>query len=84
MGAAYGEYCARVGRVIPRFKVPGSGFEGNGPPRWGQAVVAEVYMWMSAGAFAVFGWQYDANLLIRCVLVALGVSLVVKGTSYRS
>jgi hypothetical protein len=81
LGTAYVEYCARVGRIVPRvrFAVRGSRFEGQGRPRWGQAAVAEVYMWMSAGAFAVFGWEYDANLLIRCVLVSLGVSLVVRG-----
>ena len=24
-------------------------------------------------------WRYDANLLLQCVLVSLGVALVVKG-----
>jgi len=27
-------------------------------------------------SFAVLGWRYDATLLIQCVLVWLGVSLV--------
>jgi hypothetical protein len=30
-------------------------------------------------SFAVLGWQYNAHLLLRCVLVSLGASLVVKG-----
>jgi protein-S-isoprenylcysteine O-methyltransferase Ste14 len=78
LGAAYVEYCAAVPRLLPRFKVRGSRFEGK-TAMWGRAAVAEVYMWMSAAAFAVFGWQYDANLLIRCVLVSLGVALVARG-----
>ena len=32
-----------------------------------------------AAAFAVFGWQYNRMLLVECVLVSLGVSLVVRG-----
>jgi hypothetical protein len=80
LGAAYGEYCAAVPRIAPRFKVRGSRFDGSGErARWGQAALAEVYMWLSAAAFAVLGWRYDTVLLLRCVVVALGVSLVVKG-----
>jgi protein-S-isoprenylcysteine O-methyltransferase Ste14 len=51
--------------------------------RWGQAALAEVAMWGVAASFAVLGWQYNANLLLRGVLVSLGVSLVVKGASLR-
>jgi hypothetical protein len=40
-------------------------------------------MWGVAASFAVLGWQYNANLLLRGVLVSLGVSLVVKGASLR-
>jgi protein-S-isoprenylcysteine O-methyltransferase Ste14 len=83
LGAAYVEYCAAVPRLLPRFTRPSEARTGH-PPRWGRAAVAEVYMWMSAGAFAVFGWQYDANLLIRCVLVSLGVSLVARGVRMRA
>jgi uncharacterized membrane protein len=36
-------------------------------------------MWGMAGSFAVAGWRYDAHLLIQCLLVWVGVSLVVKG-----
>jgi len=28
--------------------------------------------------FAIFGWRYNATLLTRCVLIALGVSLVTR------
>ena len=50
-------------------------------PRWGQAALAEIFMWGMTASFAVLGWQYNAMLLIRCVLVWLGVSLVVRAAS---
>ena len=80
LGEGYVAYCAAVPRLMPRFKVRGSGFEGNNRhARWGQAALAEVYMWGSALSFAVLGWRYDTGLLLQAMLVCLGVSLVVKG-----
>ncbi len=79
LGAAYTAYCALVPRLAPamRGRVASSGMR----PRWGQAVAAEIYMWGVAGSFAVAGWWYNAFLLMKCVLVSLGVSLVVRGLS---
>ena len=76
LGAAYLAYCAAVPRLVPslRARVPAAGVR----PRWGQAVVAEIYMWGVAGSFAGAGWWYNAFLLTRCVLVSLGVSIVVR------
>jgi hypothetical protein len=48
-------------------------------PRWGQAALAEIFMWGLVASYAVLGWRYDARLLMQCALVSLGVSLVVKG-----
>ena len=77
LGEAYVSYCAAVPRLIPavRAGVAASGAKA----RWGRAATAEIFMWLSAISFAVLGWRYDAHLLIQCVLVSLGVSLVVKG-----
>ena len=77
LSEAYAAYCARVPRLLPalRAQVAASGEA----PRWGQAAVAEIFMWGTAVSFAALGWRYDAHLLIQCVLVWLGVSLVVKG-----
>ena len=46
---------------------------------WGRAVLSEVYVWGVAGSFAVAGWWYNADLLVRCVLVSAGVGLVARG-----
>jgi protein-S-isoprenylcysteine O-methyltransferase Ste14 len=48
-------------------------------PRWGQAAQAEIFLWGVTASFAVLGWQYNAHLLLRWVLISLGASLVVKG-----
>ena len=79
LGEAYANYCARVPRILPslRPRIPAS----DAKPQWGRAAPAEIFMWGVAGSFAVLGWRYDAHLLIQCVLVWLGASLVVRGLS---
>jgi protein-S-isoprenylcysteine O-methyltransferase Ste14 len=74
LGEPYVEYCAKVPRLMPalRPRVAGSGAR----PQWVRAAVAEIFMWGVTASFAVLGWRYDATLLIQCVLVWLGVSLV--------
>jgi hypothetical protein len=76
LGEPYAAYCAWVPRLLPavRPQIAASGAR----PRWGQAVLAEIFMWGSAVSFAVLGWRYNAMLLLQCVLVSLGVALVVK------
>lgn len=78
LGEAYVAYCAQVPRIVPVLRSRTLVVAGA-RARWDHAVVAEVYMWMSAAGFAVLGWRYDARLLLQCVLVSLGASLVVKG-----
>jgi protein-S-isoprenylcysteine O-methyltransferase Ste14 len=85
LGEAYVAYCAQVPRIVPKLTSPKPTSQNRdvghpvAKPRWDRAAVAEVYMWGSAAGFAVLGWRYDANLLLQCVLVSLGVALVVKG-----
>jgi hypothetical protein len=76
LGEAYAEYRKMVPRLAPalRARVKAGGTR----PRWGQAVVAEIYVWGVAGSFAVLGWRYNAFLLTKCVLVSLGVSIVAR------
>jgi protein-S-isoprenylcysteine O-methyltransferase Ste14 len=82
IGEAYAEYCRRVPRIVPalRPRVPASGARG----RWLEAALAEIFQWGVAGSFAVVGWRYNAGLLLQCVLVSLGVSLVVRAFPLRS
>lgn len=77
LGEAYVQYCAAVGRLWPRFGVRDS--PAGQPARWGQATLAEVYMWGSAVSFAVLGWRYDTGLLQQAMLVCVGLALVFKG-----
>jgi protein-S-isoprenylcysteine O-methyltransferase Ste14 len=81
LGEAYAAYCARVPRLLPalRPRVAASGAR----PSWMQAGLTEIYMWGVTASFAVVGWQYNALLLARCVLVWLGVSMVVRAASMK-
>jgi protein-S-isoprenylcysteine O-methyltransferase Ste14 len=76
LGAPYTAYCAQVPRLLPtlRPQVPRAGVR----PQWVRAAVAEIFMWGSAASFAVLGWRYNAELLLQCVIVWLGVSLIVR------
>jgi protein-S-isoprenylcysteine O-methyltransferase Ste14 len=76
LGVAYTAYCAKVRALVPslRPQVAGAGAR----PQWGQAVLGELYFWGMAGSFAVAGWRYNAFLLMKCMLVSLGVSLVAR------
>ena len=75
-GQPYLDYCKRVPRLLPSLapRIAASGAH----PRWLQAVLGEIYMIGVAISFAIFGWRYNANLLIQCVLVSLGVSFLVR------
>jgi protein-S-isoprenylcysteine O-methyltransferase Ste14 len=76
LGEPYVAYCEKVPRLWPslRPRVSASGAR----PHWARAALAEIFMWGMTASFAVLGWRYDANLLVQCVLVWLGVSLIVK------
>jgi protein-S-isoprenylcysteine O-methyltransferase Ste14 len=76
LGEPYVAYCEKVPRLLPslRPQVAASGAR----PHWMRAALAEIFMWGVTASFAVLGWRYHANLLLQCVLVWLGVSLIVK------
>ncbi len=75
-GDAYRAYQNHVSRWLPslRAKV----VEGGAHARWGQAFVAEMYVWGMAATYAVLAWRYNTILLFQGVLVSFGLSLVVR------
>ena len=78
-GQAYVDYCARVPRLVPALR---SGLASSGVrAHWGHAALAEIFLWGTAVSFAAFGWQYNAHLLIQCVLVSLGAALIARGVT---
>lgn len=76
LGEPYVAYCAAVPRLWPslRPRVAASGRRAH----WASAALAEIFLWGMTVSFAALGWQYDAHLLLRCVLVCLGLSLIVR------
>ena len=75
-GEAYAAYCSKVPRLLPApgARVPATGLR----PQWMRAAAAEIFLWGTAFSFAAVGWRYNAELLLQCVLVSFGVSLVVR------
>ncbi len=81
IGEGYGAYSAQVPRFVPRLRT--NVLSSGQRPRWPQAFLGEAYMWLVAFAMAFAGWRYNASLLTQCVLVAAGVSLVLKAFTPR-
>ena len=73
-GDVYVAYKTRVPRIIPSVmpRVPAS----DAHPRWLHAIIAEIYPVGMAFCFAALAWRYNAELLIRAVIVCFGLSLV--------
>jgi protein-S-isoprenylcysteine O-methyltransferase Ste14 len=76
IGDAYVEYCRKVSRWLPSIspRLPSS----SERPAWLPAVMAEVFPLGTALSFLVFAWNYDARLLIRCLLICFGLSLIAR------
>lgn len=76
LGVPYRAYCDLVPRLLPalRPRVAARGVV----PHWVQAALGESYMWGVALAFAVAGWRYNATLLLQCLIVSLGISLLLQ------
>jgi protein-S-isoprenylcysteine O-methyltransferase Ste14 len=79
LGESYQAYLRAVPRFIPRLRttLPPTGRK----PQWFRAVVSEL---APVGVFitlAVFSWSYDNQLMLRCIIVSFGVSLI--GRAFR-
>jgi protein-S-isoprenylcysteine O-methyltransferase Ste14 len=75
-GAAYLEYRRQVPRLIPNVgpRIPPSGVR----PQWLTSLAAEAFPVLYALSLAILAWQYNPRILIRCLLVAFGISLVTR------
>jgi len=74
LGASWLEYRSRVPRIVPalRPRMTASGAR----PQWLQAVAGAIYPAGFALCIAVLAWRYEPQILIRCVLICFGLSLV--------
>jgi protein-S-isoprenylcysteine O-methyltransferase Ste14 len=74
VGEAYRAYLRAVPRFIPRLRpaLPSAGRK----PRWGQALIYEMYPVCLFFIMAVLSWTYNNRLMQKGVLVAFGLSLI--------
>jgi protein-S-isoprenylcysteine O-methyltransferase Ste14 len=52
--------------------------------KWAQVAFAETYPIGFTVCFAVFAWRYNARVLIQCLLICYGLSLVARAFTNRS
>jgi protein-S-isoprenylcysteine O-methyltransferase Ste14 len=76
LGDVYQQYCRRVPRLWPRLGAADA--ISSTRPHWLQALLAETYPIAFTLCFAIFAWRYNARILIQCLLICYGVSLVIR------
>jgi protein-S-isoprenylcysteine O-methyltransferase Ste14 len=76
-GDVYQQYRRNVPRLWPRV-TGGTAATPATRPHWVQALLAETYPVAITLCFGVLAWRYNARILIQCVLICYGVSLVVR------
>lgn len=76
LGTAYDEYRRRVPWLLPslRPRTPPSPVQ----PQWLQGLMAELFPVVYAVCLAILAWRYDPRMLIRCLLIGFGLSLVAR------
>jgi protein-S-isoprenylcysteine O-methyltransferase Ste14 len=82
LGSIYQQYCRQVPRLVPR--LASRDLQRSGSPRWMQAVFAETYSLALTICFAIFAWRYNARILIQCMLICYGLSLIMRALSTRT
>jgi hypothetical protein len=76
LGDAYAQYRRRVPRLLPRGR--SVAVTAVARPEWAQAALAETYPITFTVCFAIIAWRYNARVLIQCLLICYGLSLVVR------
>jgi protein-S-isoprenylcysteine O-methyltransferase Ste14 len=74
-----GETYLRYHRDVPRL-LPNLRRQGPAPvqPDWLRAMLNETYPVGFTLCFAIFAWRYNARILIQCLLICYGFSLVLR------
>jgi protein-S-isoprenylcysteine O-methyltransferase Ste14 len=80
-GEVYQQYRCKVRRLLPGM-APGN-IAPSPRPQWLQAFLAETYPIALTLCFLVFAWRYNARILLQCVLICFGLSLVVRAWTKR-
>ncbi len=76
IGEAYVEYRRQVPRLVPslRPRIVGSAAR----PQWPMSLLAEFFPVSYPLCLAVLAWRYEPLLLIRCLVICFGLSLVLR------
>jgi protein-S-isoprenylcysteine O-methyltransferase Ste14 len=82
LGDVYQQYCRRVPRLWPRIGA-GDATASSARPRWLQGLLAETYPIGFTLCFAIFAWRYNARILIQCLLICYGLSLIIRALTKR-
>lgn len=75
-GDAYREYRRRVPRLLPRLRAAVAAPKVR--PQWLHAAFSEIWAIGFALCFAVLAWRYNAMILIKCLVICFGISLVLR------
>lgn len=75
-GDSYLHYKTQVPRLIPRLRprIPAS----TTKPQWLTSLGAEIFPAGFALCLAVLAWRYEPLILVKCLLVSFGLSLVLR------
>ena len=75
-GDSYLTYKKQVPRLIPRLcpRIPASATK----PQWLTSLLAEIFPAGFALCLAVLAWRYEPLVLVKCLLVSFGLSLVLR------
>jgi protein-S-isoprenylcysteine O-methyltransferase Ste14 len=82
LGDAYDQYLRRIPRLLPNRRAVA--ITSAERPEWVQAALAETYPIAFTVCFAIFAWRYNARVLIQCLLICYGLSLVVRAFMTRT
>jgi protein-S-isoprenylcysteine O-methyltransferase Ste14 len=75
LGETYMLYRQHVPRLLPNLHRKGSA---PAEPDWLRAMLHETYPIGFTLCFAIFAWRYNARILIQCLLICYGFSLVMR------